>query len=45
MDDDITRNADMNFIAIVSSFKIELDNKFEDEVKLDKKISKFKRNG
>ena len=31
-----TRNENLNFIAIFSSYKIELDDKFEDGVKMDK---------
>ena len=36
VDDALRRNENLNFIAIVSSYKIELDDKFEDKVKMDK---------
>ena len=31
----LSKNANMNFIVAVSSYKIELDDKFEDRVKMD----------
>ena len=34
--DALSRNANLNFIAAVSSYKIELDDKFEDTVNMDK---------
>ena len=34
--DALSRNANLNFIAVISSYKIELDDKFEDGVKMDK---------
>ena len=34
--DALSRNANMNFITVVSSSKTELDDKFEDRVKMDK---------
>ena len=36
MDYSLSINANLNFIATISSYKIELDDKFEDEVKMDK---------
>ena len=36
MADALRRNANLNFIANVSSYKKELDDKFEDGVKMDK---------
>ena len=36
MTDSLRRNANINFIATVSSYKTELDDKFEDIVKMDK---------
>ena len=34
--DSLRRNENMNFIAVVSSYKTKLDDKFEDGVKMDK---------
>ena len=34
--DALSRNENMNFIAVVSSYKRELDDKFKDGVKMDK---------
>ena len=36
--DALSRNANLNFIAAVSIYKTELDDKFEDGVKMDKNI-------
>ena len=42
MADALSGNAIMNFIALVSSYKTELDNKFEYRVKMDKNYQNLK---
>ena len=40
--DALSRNVIMNFIASISSYKIELDEKLEEEIKLDKEYQNLK---
>ena len=42
MVDALSRNARLNFIAAISSYKTELDDKLEDGVKMDKKDRNLK---
>ena len=40
--DSLRTNENMNLIVIVRSYKTELDDKFEDEVKMDKNYQNFR---
>ena len=42
--DALSRNSKLNFIAVVNCYKIELDDKFEDGVKMDKDYQNLREN-
>ena len=42
--DALRRNANINFIVVFSNYKIELDDKFEDRIKIDKNYQNLREN-